>query len=114
MVSFSFPLSFAELDAPVQVWETGMQVATMVTEAQFVVAFRVLGSLGLWSMGPGENERMVSEKHDAFAESASAALQAAQSGLRPDQVLAAAVTPLGIKTRSNMQRLAKRGPGFVG
>ncbi|QIE42938.1 antifreeze protein [Rhodobacteraceae bacterium SC52] len=97
---------------PIQTWQAGVQLATMLAEAQMVVTLRVLGQLGLWSVTAGENERMVSEKPEAFLKSANAVISAVHAGKRPDQVLSAAVTPLGRKTRSNMHRLAKRGPGL--
>ncbi|WP_238547654.1 antifreeze protein [Meridianimarinicoccus roseus] len=103
---------YASFEAPLQAMQTGLQLATMLAEAQMVVTLRVLGQFGLWAVTPGENRRMVSEKPQAFLKSANAALAAAQAGKRPDQVLSAAVKPLGRKTRSNMHRLARRGPGL--
>jgi len=98
--------------SPLQAWQSGLQLATMLAEANLVVTYRVLGQMGLWATAPGEATRMVREKPGAFVQAAFAAARAAQSGKRPDQVLSAAVRPLGRKTRSNMHRLARRGPGL--
>lgn len=105
-------LDLMSLATPIQTWQAGMELATMLAEAQMVVTLRVLGQFGLWAVTPGENERMVKEKPEAFMKSANAAIAAVHAGKRPDQVLSAAVTPLGRTTRSNMHRLAKRGPGL--
>lgn len=94
---------------PLQSWQTSVQVATMLGEAQVVIAYRVLGQMGLWSTGPGETARMIREKPAAFVQAAAAAMAAAQAGKRPDQIVAAAVAPLGRRTRSNMRRLSRRG-----
>lgn len=111
------PGPFAEytsLAAPVQAWQTGLQFVTMLAEAQVVVAYRVMGQMGMWSNTPDEVHRMLSEKPTAFLKSASAAMRAAQGGQRPDQVLSAAVMPLGRTTRSNMRRLARGGLTLAG
>lgn len=99
----------ALMSFPLQSWQTGVKVATMLGEAQMVIAYRTLGQMGLWSTGPGETARMIQEKPAAFVQAATAAMTAARSGKRPDEILAAAVTPLGRRTRSNMRRLARRG-----
>jgi len=114
MYSPSAPVPFppgAFLAAPLQSWQVSVQVATMLGEAQMVVAYRVLGQMGLWATGPLETRRMFREKPAAFVQSAAAVAAAVQAGKRPDQILAAAVTPLGRRTRANMRRLARRGPG---
>ncbi|MGS4943849.1 antifreeze protein [Meridianimarinicoccus sp. RP-17] len=102
----------AALTAPMEAWRSGLQLATMLSEAQMVVTYRLLGQMGLWATAPGETARMIREKPVAFVQSAVAAATAAQAGKRPDQILAAAVGPLGHRTRSNMRRLARRGPGL--
>lgn len=106
-----FPGNVA-LTAPLEAWRSGLQLATMLSEAQMVVTYRMLGQMGLWATAPGETSRMIREKPAAFVQAATAAAAAAQAGKRPDEILAAAVVPLGRKTRSNMHRLARRGPGL--
>lgn len=93
-----------------QLMATQTQFASMVSEAQMVIALRVLGMLGAWNVAPSENDRMVREKQAAFAKSGSAAFAAAMAGKRPDQIMASAVRPLRSRTRANARRLSKRGP----
>jgi hypothetical protein len=100
------------LAAPFDVWRSGLQLATMLAEANMVVTYRTLGQMGLWATAPGETARMIREKPATFLQSAVAASGAVQAGKRPDEILAAAVAPLGRRTRSNMRRLARRGPGL--
>ncbi|TCS66305.1 antifreeze protein [Primorskyibacter sedentarius] len=88
------------------VYEVGMLLA----EANAVITMRMLGMAGLWSVTPGENNRMVSEKIEALNRSVTAANRAAMTGQRPDQIAAAALKPMRQKTRANSKRLAKRGP----
>lgn len=94
--------------SPFEIWRGGIELATLVTEAQMVMAYRTLGILGLWAVAPGENKRMVTEKVPAFAEAAMAASSAAMAGRRPDEVLGAWMKPLRRKTRSNARRLSRR------
>lgn len=100
------------INAPLQSFQAGVQLATMLGEAQMVVTYRVLGFMGLWATAPTENARMIREKPHTFVKSIAAATAAAQAGQRPDQILSAAIAPLGRRTRSNMHRLARRGPGL--
>lgn len=99
---------------PFSFWQTGMQFYKLGVEAQSVVTMRVLGAAGLWNVLPDENARMISEKQQAFSESAFAAGRAALSGHAPEKVVKAALRPLRLKTRSNVRRLSKRGPKAVG
>jgi|GEM_PF-179352 hypothetical protein len=110
--SFGLFTPASALDAPADAMRTGLEFWTMLCEAQSVIAMRTLGQFGFWAVTPSENQRMVTEKSDVFLEAANAAFAAAQAGKRPDEVLSAAVKPLGRKTRSNMKRLTKRGPGL--
>ncbi len=88
----------------------GVQSAQLLVEAQTVMALRMLGMAGLWTVSPAESTRMVFEKPDAFIRSASAATGAMLAGKRPDQVAAAAIKPLRRKTRANSRRLTRAGP----
>jgi hypothetical protein len=98
---------------PFALWTSAFAAARMMTEAQFVIALRLAGMAGLWTLAPGETARMVTEKQRAFAESAVALTAAAAGGRRPEQILDAAVRPLGRRTRANSRRLGQaviRGP----
>lgn len=79
------------------------------TEAQAVVAMRLLGMSGLWRVEADENSRMVMEKPISFAAATSAAVAAASVGKRPDEVMVAAMDPLRDKTSANARRLGKAG-----
>ncbi len=91
-------------------WRTNMAALSLTAEAQSVITLRTLGMLGLWNTGPTENQRMISEKTDAFAKSARASAAALARGARPDQIALAALKPLRQKTRPNLARLTKAGP----
>lgn len=82
----------------------------LMAETQAVIAMRLLGMAGMWSVTSSEDTRMVDEKAPAMAKSMMAASVAAMTGKRPDQIAQAAIRPLRAKTRANSRRLAKRGP----
>lgn len=90
---------------PLAYWASGLAAARMMAEAQTVVALRVAGMAGFWTLAPGETARMVTEKQAAFAEAALAVASAAASGARPEQVFDAAIRPLGRRTSANAKRL---------
>lgn len=95
---------------PNDMMRTGWQVTMLAWETQMVMAMRMMGMAGLWSVLPSEDRRMVSEKPPAFAEAAMAAGAATLSGKRPDQALDIWTRSLRRKTGGNMRRLASRGP----
>lgn len=89
---------------------SGIQLSGLAWEAQMVVAMRMMGMAGLWSVASTENSAMASEKPEAFAKAASAAGKAAAAGKRGDEILNAWTGSLRRQTGANMRRLAKRGP----
>ena len=95
---------------PLELFKTNLEVGMMLAEAQSVIAMRMMGWGGLWSVTKSENNRMVSEKTEAITKSIQNATLAAMTGKRPDEIVNAAVKPLRQKTRSNVARLGKRGP----
>ncbi|QFT99217.1 hypothetical protein FIU85_18015 [Roseovarius sp. THAF8] len=99
----------ARVLTPVDLWSNAFQAAMIVAEAQAVIAMRMWGLAGIWSVTPSENSRMVSEKAFALTRAATDAGTAALRGRRADQVVAAAMKPIRQKTRANARRLAKRG-----
>jgi hypothetical protein len=105
-----FPLKLPQQASPDDVLRSATEVGLLIWETQSVIALRLMGMSGMWSVRSDETARMVSEKGPAFARSAAAAMQAAASGKRPDQVMEAAVRSLRSRTRANMRRLSKRGP----
>ncbi len=100
----------ARCATPFDYWSNAFELGMLTAEAQAVIAMRLWGMGGLWSVTKSENARMVDEKRDAITRSMIDAGVAAATGKRPDQIMAAAVKPLRQKTRSNSKRLAKRGP----
>ena len=82
-------------------------VLRMGFEAQYVMAMRMAGMMGMLPQRSGENVRMVAEKGDAARESVGAALRSAATGARPDEILSAALRPYGRRTRANAKRLTK-------
>ncbi|MGO4914849.1 antifreeze protein [Pseudogemmobacter sp. W21_MBD1_M6] len=99
----------SQFPKPLDLLQTGLEAWHLVAETQEVVAYRLMGMAGFWSVLPTENSRMVSEKGPAFAEAAASAIEAASKGQRPDQVMMAAMKPLRKKTTANAKRLSKRG-----
>ncbi|MCF7698421.1 antifreeze protein [Loktanella sp. M215] len=95
---------------PLELFKTNMELGMMLAEAQSVIAMRVMGWGGLWSVTNTENDRMMSEKTEAITKSMQNATLAAMTGKRADEIVNAAVKPLRQKTRANVKRLGKRGP----
>jgi hypothetical protein len=94
---------------PVTAWANSLQIAFIAAEAQAIVAMRLLGMAGVWSVPPGEKSRMISEKLKAIAKSNGNALAAAIRARTPDEVFAAAIKPYRQQTRANTRRLTRRG-----
>ena len=82
-------------------WSLGLATTKMMAEAQAVIALRLLGMAGIWSVTPSENARMITEKTKALHQSASAASKAALQGRAPEKVLLIALAPIRNKTSAN-------------
>jgi hypothetical protein len=96
---------------PMTMLHLSMQTTRMMAEAQMVIAMRLAGMAGGWRVTPDENTRMVQEKSTAMVQSAMAAGRAIAAGASPERVALAALKPVRAKTRANVARLARRGPG---
>ena len=96
---------------PIDFWRGVVDLWMLGAETQTVMGYRLMGMAGLWNTAPSENNRMVSEKPEAMMRSARAAADAMAKGQAPHQIVAAAAKPLRAKTRANVARLSKRGPG---
>lgn len=96
---------------PTQMISLSFKTGMMLMEAQMVIGMRMMGMAGLWRVLPSENARMSSEKVAAYGQSAVAATTAAMTGKSPVQVAEAALKPVARATKSNVKRLARRGPG---
>lgn len=94
----------ADPTASVKLWGDMMR---MGFEAQYVMAMRIAGMMGVLPHRHDENYRMVAEKGDAARESVGAALRSAASGARADEILAAALRPYGRRTHANARRLSR-------
>ena len=94
----------------VEAMRASMSMGMMLAEAQTVIAMRTLGLLGMWNLGPGEQSRMWTEKAEAMHQSGKALAGALMSGASPARAASAALAPVRRKTRSNVKRLAQRGP----
>ena len=95
---------------PSDVVRTSLGLGMLAAETQMVMAMRIAGMAGAWSVLPSENQRMVEEKGPAFAEAAYVVWIAMLAGKRPDEVLDAWTRSLRKKTGGNARRLARRGP----
>ncbi|HEY6919700.1 MAG TPA: antifreeze protein [Tabrizicola sp.] len=96
---------------PAQMISLSMKTGMMLVEAQMVIGMRMMGMAGLWRVTPSENARMSSEKVSAATEVAKATSRALMSGKSPSFVAEAALKPIARRTKSNVKRLAGRGPG---
>lgn len=94
---------------PFGLWLASIEATRLAFEAQAVVAMRLWGMAGVWSIRPTEPIRMFTEKPAVFVEAAAVASQAMITGRRPDQVARAAMRPLRRKTKANVRRLSKQG-----
>lgn len=97
------------LFTPMDYWANAMQVGWVMAEAQGVIAMRMMGAMGLWSVPKTENSRMLNEKVFAFLKGGTDASLAVLAGKSPDVVAALAIKPIRQATRANHRRLTKRG-----
>ena len=96
---------------PSQMINLSMKTGMMLMEAQMVIGMRMMGMAGLWRVHPSENTMMSSEKVSALGQSAIATSQAIMTGKSPAFIAEAALKPISRRTKSNVKRLAARGPG---
>jgi hypothetical protein len=96
---------------PAQMISLSLKTGMMLMEAQMVIGMRLMGMAGLWRVLPSETSRMSSEKVSALGQSAIATSQAIMTGKPPSFIAEAALKPIARRTKSNVKRLAARGPG---
>ncbi|MBL9073488.1 antifreeze protein [Tabrizicola sp.] len=96
---------------PAQMIQLSMKTGMMLMEAQMVIGMRMMGLAGFWRVHPSENAMMSSEKVSAVSQSAIASSKAIMSGKSPSFIAEAALAPISRRTKSNVKRLARRGPG---
>lgn len=80
---------------------------TMMMDTHAVMSLRMMGMIGAIPADDAENTRMVSEKAPAFVEAMTALTNAALSGYRPDEIMAAGMEPLAREVSNNRARLEK-------
>lgn len=95
------------LSTPADLMRLVFDTTAMLAEAQAVIALRTLGMAGLLPRRDGEEQRMVSEKLAAMAESQAALLGAALGGASPVAMAEAALHPVRRRTRANVARLSR-------
>jgi len=88
-----------------------IEASKMVIEAQQVIALRMTGMAGIWSMGPAETKRRVDEKVAAISESARAMFVAGVAGQSPGTMAIAAIGQLRRRTKANASRVNKKATG---
>lgn len=93
--------------SPTAIWKSGFDAWRMMAEAQAVIALRMMGMAGLWTLAEGETTRMITEKQQALARSAVAYTTAAMRGHSPERVFAAALQPYARATSGNVRRLGR-------
>jgi hypothetical protein len=96
---------------PVQMISLSLKTGMMLMEAQMVIGMRMMGMAGLWRVHPSETARMSSEKVSSATQSAVAASTAIMTGKSPSFIAEAALKPIARRTKSNVKRLARLGPG---
>lgn len=89
--------------------ENAVELGMVMIEAHNVISMRVMGMAGLWSVGPQENTRMITEKLEAMVKATTDAGSVTMRGGSPDEIAAAAIAPMRKATRANSKRLSKSG-----
>jgi hypothetical protein len=96
--------------SPFDLMRLSMNTVTMLAQAQSVIAMRMMGMAGVWSVSPQENNRMVSEKMRAGMKSGLAAQRTALAGGSATDIAEAALAPVKRATAANARRLSRSGP----
>lgn len=94
-----------------QVWWT---CAKLAVDTHSVIAMRVMGMNGTWSVPQSEGRSMLQEKAPAFTEAMIAGALTALSGRQPERVMQAAIEPISKQASANRARLARCGPRLFG
>jgi hypothetical protein len=89
---------------------TWVTLVQLISDSHSVMALRIMGLSGAWSLPEGENSQMIQEKLPAFTEAAVAGALTAMSGRGPDRVMQALIAPISEKANANRLRLTGREP----
>jgi hypothetical protein len=90
-----------------RVW---MAYAQLTQDAQSVIAMRLWGQAGAWTVAREEGCEMMREKPPAFTAAMVAATYAAIEGQSAIGIAGAAIAPISETARENRARLAQMGP----
>ncbi len=96
--------------SPVDLMRLSLNTATMLMQAQSVIAMRMMGMAAVWTVSPSENTRMVSEKMRAGIKAGAAAHRSAMQGGSATDIAEAALAPVKRATAANARRLTRSGP----
>lgn len=92
---------------PEQMMKLNTSFTSLMMDTQAVMSLRILGMVGIIPSDTNENTRMIDEKAPAFTQAMTALTNAALSGYRPDQIMAAGIEPLQREVSQNRARLTK-------
>lgn len=96
--------------SPLDIMRLSINTTVMLAQAQSVIAMRMMGMAGVWTVSPSENNRMVAEKMRAGMQSGLAAQRSALSGGSLTDIAEAALAPVKRATAANARRLTRGGP----
>lgn len=96
--------------SPFDIMRLSINTTVMLAQAQSVIAMRMMGMAGVWTVSPSENNRMVAEKMRAGMQSGLAAQRSALSGGSLTDIAEAALAPVKRATAANARRLTRGGP----
>ncbi len=103
-------MMYSMIDEAARTGRLWLNCAQLAQDANSVVAMRLWGQVGTWTVPRGEGTQMVREKQTAFAAAILAAGYAAMDGQSSTGVADAALAPLTETARDNRARLARMGP----
>jgi hypothetical protein len=95
---------------PLDLWKLSVTCAAIGAEANMVVAMRMMGMFGFWTMSPGEALRMVAEKQAVLGEAGIGMASAIARGASPAAIASAGAAPVRRRTKANVKRLVRLGP----
>jgi methyl coenzyme M reductase subunit C len=96
--------------SPFDLMRLSVNTSMMLMQANSVIAMRMMGMAGGWTVSPRENTRMVNEKMRAGRKSGLAAQRSAFAGGSMTDIAEAALAPVQRTTAANARRLTRSGP----
>ena len=105
---------FSTLSRAAEINRVWLDCAALAADSQQVVAMRLMGMGGAWSVPRGEGGEMLREKLPAFTEAYVSGVLSVLAGRDPDRVLRAMLEPLSDLAALNRDRLSALGPAIPG